>query len=82
MSLIDALNELDATSVNPNECGVKKITKNLSEEEAQAILKIIDKKEIPATQICTTLQAHGIVIGRDTLRRHRNRGNGGCSCPA
>lgn len=80
MDLEKDLQELLVTTKHPSECGVKGVFRKLNETEAKALEKAIDTPHIPVTRIANLLVQHDIRIGVDTIRRHRNRGKGGCSC--
>lgn len=81
MELAEELLELNDTALNPNLCGVKKLLKQLPDKEQKALLQVIENLDVPAPRISTMLSKHGYNLGRDTIRRHRNKGTGnGCSC--
>lgn len=82
MGLVDDL-KLVATKKGPD-CTVARLLSNLSPDEAQAVLQIIDDEQGSLSGLSKVLSGYGYQVNAKTLRRHRYRGDAskdGCKCP-
>lgn len=80
MALLD---DLETVKKNVSQCSVARITKQLSKQESEALIRLIDDPETSPTSLARVLAKNGINISRQVINRHRNRGNKelGCTCP-
>ena len=81
MGLVDDL-QLVVTKKGPD-CTVARLLSNLSKDEADAVIKIIDDPEGSLSGLSKVLSGYGYQINVKTLRRHRYRGDAskdGCKC--
>lgn len=80
MALLD---DLETVSKNVSQCTIARITKQLSNKESEALLKLIDDPETSPTSLARVLNKNGFSISRQVITRHRNRGRKelGCTCP-
>ena len=80
MTLLD---DLATVQKNLSECSIKRITKQLSAKESEALIKLVDDPETSPTSLARVLRKNGYEISRQTINRHRNRGKKdlGCTCP-
>lgn len=84
MSLIDDLVNVESrrgTYPGP-QCTVARIMSQLSEDDRDAVARVIDNTEIPGSIIAGALTRNGYSIADKTVLRHRKRGSSsGCRCP-
>lgn len=64
------------------QCRITLILQEVSSDMSEKIINLIDKTDVPATQISALLTRHGYSVGRDSVQRHRRRlQDTGCRCP-
>ena len=84
MSLIDDLVSVESrrgTYPGP-QCTVARIMGQLSENDREAVTRVLDNPEIPGSVIAGALTRNGFPIADKTVLRHRKRGtSSGCRCP-
>jgi len=80
MALLD---DLETVSRSSYSCSIKRVLKQLSAKEAEALSKLIDDPETSPTSLARVLTKNGFDISRQTIHRHRRRGikDIGCTCP-
>jgi hypothetical protein len=73
MSIADELKGV--RSEFPTRCRVAIVLKDpaLSVKDVRAINQAIENPDLPATGISRSLAKHGIRLGGDSIRRHRNK---------
>jgi hypothetical protein len=79
MTLADALATVEPKPVV--QCRSALLLAALEPTEAAALARAIDDPTISAVDICRLLTDHGHRLSVDSIRRHRKRGQGGCTCP-
>lgn len=83
-SLLEAVTDLNESHINPTnrECSVLTFLKSLEETEREAVLTLIDNRDVPVTRVHQLLTEFGFKLSGQQLSRHRNRGLAiGCKCP-
>ena len=80
MTLLD---DLETVTKSSYECSIKRVLKQLSAKEAEALTKLIDDPDTSPTSLARVLTKNGFDISRQTIHRHRRRGikDIGCTCP-
>jgi hypothetical protein len=80
MTLLDDLETVNKSSY---QCSLKRVLKQLSAKEAEALSKLIDDPDTSQTSLARVLTKNGYDISRQTIHRHRRRGikDIGCTCP-
>ena len=80
MTLLDDLETVARSSYS---CSIKRVLKQLSTKEAEALSKLIDDPDTSPTSLSRVLTKNGFDISRQTIHRHRRRGTKdiGCTCP-
>lgn len=84
MSLIDDLTSVESrrgTYPGP-QCTVAHIMGQLTDDERESVIRVIDNPDIPGSVIAGALTRNGYPIADKTVLRHRKRGQAsGCRCP-
>jgi t-SNARE complex subunit (syntaxin) len=80
---VTLLDDLETVVKSSYECSIKRVLKQLSPKESAALTKLIDDPETSPTSLARVLTKNGFDISRQTIHRHRRRGQGpeGCKCP-
>lgn len=84
MALADALDNLmhEPVQAPPKQCAVGFVLSQMSDDEREKLVQLIDVSSIPATRIAKVLQDNGFDIQYSSINRHRNRKKAqGCICP-
>lgn len=61
-------------------CGVARLIATLEPSDVSALMNAIDNPNISASTIADALRKNGHQLSGDSIRRHRNRQQGGCLC--
>jgi hypothetical protein len=79
MTLLD---DLETVTKSSYQCSLKRVLKQLSAKEAEALSKLIDDPDTSPTSLARVLTKNGYDISRQTIHRHRRRGikDIGCTC--
>lgn len=62
-------------------CKTAILLATLEEADATALKSVLNDPSVSPDRIATWLTKNGYPISRDSIRRHRNRQQGGCLCP-
>jgi len=84
VALADALDNLmhEPVQAPPKQCAVAFVLSQMSDDEQEKLVQLIDVSSIPATRIAKVLQDNGFDVQYSSINRHRNRKKAqGCTCP-
>ncbi len=84
MALVDDLTNLETARRNTGgfRCRVAVVLDQMSKEERESFLHLVDETEVFGTQIANVLKQNGYEINGAHIQHHRRRmKGGGCICP-